>query len=95
MRGVPEVFLVVHTTTSALRYIPDVSEYAEVCANGTFDGTQLKLSPLLVLLCMPVQHALLLFGVLLLLLPVFCCSCWYTLRHLRCKAACRSNIVPT
>lgn len=62
LRGVPETFRADRTTSSALRYIPEFSEYTAVCATKPFDGTHIKLSPLLALLCMPVQRVLLLFG---------------------------------
>ena len=65
-REIPKVFQVEPTTSTALHYVPELSEYNALHSAGTFAGSLIKLSPLMVLLCMPVQLALLLFGALLL-----------------------------
>lgn len=66
-RALPEVFRADCNCSTALHYIPEVAEYNAARSVNPFDGTRIKLSPLLVMLCMPVERLLLLFGAVLFL----------------------------
>lgn len=62
VRSMPQVFHRESTAAGSLQYMPDAHAYDAVRATVPFDGSRVKLSPLLVALCMPVRNVLLVYG---------------------------------